>query len=145
MKNLIILTICFFLANCNASKQSSQDANTIQVIKFMYLYEYPIAVYEKSFWAMKNEEHASFAIEFEGKTFLDEIKSISNKECSNFDFLNYAFIIKRQGKDNDTVYADTALRTWKFKINGETECRYDEKGIYTEFLRQQYPFFKDCW
>lgn len=145
-KLLWVCFISFIICSCKPAKNIVlNDTNSIEVIKFMYLNEYPIAVYEKSFWSMKEEEHATFKLSYDDRNFINDIKSYSNKDCSNFSSLNYAFIIKRQGKTNDTIYADTALRTWKFKINGQTECRYDEKGIYTEFLREQYPFFKDCW
>jgi len=49
--------------------------------------------------------------------FLDEIKEELLEKDGTFTFYNYAFIISRSNQ-KDTVYADTALKSWIYEDNG---------------------------
>lgn len=145
-KSIVIFALILCFVNCATKKEEKTVnlTNNITVIKFMYLHDYPMAISMKSFWDYP-EELAQFKLPLGKETILDEIQVLPIKDCNKFDFYNYAFIVNQKEKKSDTIYADTSLKTWVFKRNGKTECRYDEKGLYAEFLRQNYPFFKDCW
>lgn len=144
MNKLIFLGLGLLSILLYNESKAKQDNNTITVVKFMYLDDYPMAINTKSFWNFPNE-HAKFILPLGKNTFLDEIKTLPKNNCDSLTFLNYAFVVKKKGSQNDTIYADFALKTWIFKEKGKTICYYDEKGKYSEFLRQNYPFFKDCW
>lgn len=145
MNKIVIIylgLLCLFPICEGKIKMSS---NTIEVVKFMYLDNYPMAIDTKSFWKFPNE-HARFILPLGRKTFLDEVKTLQRNNCDSLTFINYAFVIKKKSTLNDTVYADFTLKTWIFKENKKSvNCYYDEKGTYSEFLRENYPFFKDCW
>ncbi len=146
MKKRILIIFLIALTGCAINKEEKNSilSNNITVVKFMYLYDYPMAISTKSFWEHPRE-HAEFKLPLGKNTFLDEIKTLPKNNCDSLTFLNYAFIIKKKGNENDTIYADFTLKTWIFKEKRETICYYDEKGFFSKFLRQNYPFFKDCW
>lgn len=144
MNKLIILS--FVLTSILTFKETNimQKNSTITVVKFMYLDDYPMAIDTKSFWKFPNE-HAKFILPLGKNSFLDEIKTLPTNKCDSLTFLNYAFIVKTKKGQKDTIYSDFALKTWIFKQKEKSICCYDEKGRYSEFLRQNFPFFKDCW
>lgn len=110
----------------------------------MYLNDYPMAINMKTFWDFP-EEHAQFNLPLGNDTFLTEVAELPIDNCENFTSLRYAFVVKKHGSINDTVYADTPLKTWIFKRKKKVECHYDLNAFYAEFLREHYPFFKGCW
>jgi hypothetical protein len=143
MKLPILIIFFFFILGCSIVKETKvvEDDN-IKVVKFMYLDEYPIEIYPKSFWANKHE-HAIFSLPG-GKSFLDQIEALPQSSGSTFDFYNYAFVVTRSNH-RDTIYADMSLRTWIFVKNGKNTFYYDKDAVFTAFLREQYPFFNNCW
>ena len=147
MKNKLLIILLIVLTGCSISnvEKNSISTNEIIVVKFMYLDDYSKAISTKSFWKYP-KEHAKFILPLGKNTFLDEIQStLPKNDCNTFGNHNYAFVVKRNEQKNDTIYADISLKTWMFKKNGKVECHYDENGSFAEFLRQNYPFFKDCW
>lgn len=148
-KNLLICLLILF-NGCSVTNNKNNKINEITIIKFMYLDDYTRAISPKSFWKFP-KEHAKFILPYNENNFLDEIKStIKKNDCNSFGNLCYAFIIRKNDNNNnnnrsDTIYSDISLKTWVFKANNTVECYYDEKGFYSKFLRENYPFFNDCW
>ncbi|MBT2561703.1 hypothetical protein J7E50_12735 [Pedobacter sp. ISL-68] len=140
----VLVLIGFFVCDSTKKLNASKPENTIEVIKFMYINEYPIAMYEQPFWEY-TEEHAKMRIPSKNPdNFTKRIKSLTKNDGSTFTFLNYAFIVKSGGK-SDTIYSDIDLATWKIVKNGKSEYYYDKDSTYVQDLRRRYRFFKSCW
>ena len=126
-----ILFGCLFFNSCGTKRDNNSFSfnenrvNEVEAIKFMNtVNEYPIAIYEKTFWQYR-EEHAKLLIKNSG--FIDDIKSIKDTTSIYFKDYNYAFIV-RKDKEIDTLYSDYTLKSWILKKGNKNIYFYDEKG-----------------
>jgi len=141
----VIIFCCLTFISCKTEKGniSSNDKDyNVEVIKFMgSIRSQPYSINEKIFWSYP-DEHAKILIKNIG--FINDVKSIKDTTSTNFEDYNYAFLVKN-GRQVDTLYSDSSLKTWILKKGKKNIYFYDKKGETAENLRHTYSFFKNCW
>lgn len=149
MNILCKILIPFLLLSCVSSKFHSNE-HQVEVIKFMGTYQtYSVEVNYDIFWQFP-EEHAKLSIVNDFSLNEKFSKLPLMKKDDSFEFLTYAFIYKN-GKKNDTIYADQTLKAFKKykfgKNKNDTEeiFYYDTDGETANILRSKFSFFKECW
>jgi hypothetical protein len=140
--NLVIVLSCQIKTSHATTFYWDNNKSEIEVVKFMYMYDYPIQIWTDNFWQNK-EEHVKFWLpSSEEDNFYDFIvDSLPNYEGHMF--LNYAFIIKTS-KKVDTLYAEKDLMIWGFRKDGKWQMKYDKDSVF-QGMKIYYPFFRDCW
>lgn len=147
MKNVsMLLIVILTVLSCSVKNSLSEKSNNrIEVIKFMYINDYHLAIDEKSFWQNK-EEHALLYIPISSveKSFISDVKNMKSDKQNSFDFLRYAFIVN-SGDKKDTLYSDGNLKNWYSIDKSKKQYYYDKEGEIFKVLLLNYPFFNDCW
>jgi hypothetical protein len=147
-KKLLISQVLFFtlfVNSCNTNRNAysiQSKVDKVEVIKFMGTKTtQPFSIDEKLFWR-NEDEHAKLLIKNIG--FINDIRSIEDTTSTYFEEYNYAFLVK-SGRQIDTLYSDSTLKSWILKKGDKNIYFYDRNGEIAENLRQMFSFFKDCW
>lgn len=124
LRRIIIFSFLILLTCCKSTQKVDINApipnykNSTIIYRFLYNYDYPIEISEKTFW-IYGKEMQEFAIRltpnFYFPSMIKSIKSLQ-KVDEQTGFYDFAFV----NKCKDTIYASEDLQDWIIKENGES-------------------------
>lgn len=146
MNKFFFISVVAILFSCSSKLLIPETTkNKIEVVKFMYTANhFAKELNEDSFWKNK-DGHAKMEILTNGNaTFIDEVKEMKEIKQDGLEMITYSFLV-RNGKVTDTVYSDSDLKVWEFVKNGKKTYFSDVENKMSEYLKNEYSFFNNCW
>jgi hypothetical protein len=148
MKFLKIFSVLLIFSAICCKKldiRKNEHSQSIFAVKFMYSNAYPIPINTESFFNF-SEEHAKFNLPLDSDYFYNLVLEMPVTTNEQFGLLNYGFILENhKSSKRDTIYADSQLDTWIIKKNGMNIYYQDKEQILSDFLKEKYSFFNECW
>lgn len=135
MKKLLSIILLLSIFSCS-TKKNTENAMPIKIVRFMGIDHYSINVNPQIFWKF-NEEHMFLYMNKAG--FLADVEKGQELDKNNVNEYTYAFIISK-----DTLYSDSSLKSWVVIRNKKQKYYYEKTGRVANFLKETYPFFRDC-